>query len=320
MSKENLIHVAIIAKDKISLLKSEITAKGGRIVSWQELGARDEDALILESLGILYSGMCEDLVWAQDILYDVTVFEFESIKKAQRTLRLLKTPLVCWETHLHRRAELISQELPKLKKLELTSFDVIHREFGVWAMIHANMGFYARTSREKWPLGKYEFLETKLPPSRAYLKLWETFYRIGRWPEAMDSIVELGASPGGWTWVFIHQLKCFVHAIDRAPLRQDLMSASRLKFSKMDAFSFLPDSKQKMDWIFSDLICEPQRLLAFVKVWVAEGSVKTIVATIKFKGNTDVETMNQFVQIQGSKILHLYNNKHEVTWIYYRPC
>ncbi len=55
------------------------------------------------------------------------------------------------------------------------------------------------------------------PPSRAYLKLWEALVRFGRWPAPGDRCLDLGASPGGWTWV-LAKLGANVTAVDKAPL------------------------------------------------------------------------------------------------------
>jgi integrase len=38
-------------------------------------------------------------------------------------------------------------------------------------------------------------------PSRAYLKLWELFTLIGEHPRPGELCLDLGSSPGGWTWV-----------------------------------------------------------------------------------------------------------------------
>ena len=55
------------------------------------------------------------------------------------------------------------------------------------------------------------------PPNRAYRKLWEAFVVLGRFPERGDVAVDLGASPGGWSWL-LAELGCRVVAVDKAPL------------------------------------------------------------------------------------------------------
>jgi hypothetical protein len=45
----------------------------------------------------------------------------------------------------------------------------------------------------------------KCPPSRAYLKLWEVFSRLGVTPKKDDLCLDLGPSPRGWSWELIQQ-------------------------------------------------------------------------------------------------------------------
>ena len=92
-------------------------------------------------------------------------------------------------------------------------------------------------------LGEYEFEEDKRsPPSRAYLKLWELFTRLGYWPQAGDRVLDLGCSPGGWTWVLATQLGAMVVAVDRSPLARNLMEHRNVEFLKGDAFTLTPQA------------------------------------------------------------------------------
>jgi 23S rRNA (cytidine2498-2'-O)-methyltransferase len=69
------------------------------------------------------------------------------------------------------------------------------------------------------------------------------------------------------------------------------------------------------DWLFSDVICYPEKLLRLVQNWKKSGKVKNMVCTIKFQGETDRAALGAFLEISGSSAFHLYNNKHEVTWV-----
>jgi 23S rRNA (cytidine2498-2'-O)-methyltransferase len=70
-----------------------------------------------------------------------------------------------------------------------------------------------------------------------------------------------------------------------------------------------------VDWLFSDVVCYPKRLLALAKNWLTSGLARRFVCTIKFQGATDFEVMREFAAIPGSKLLHLHHNKHELTWV-----
>jgi 23S rRNA (cytidine2498-2'-O)-methyltransferase len=69
-----------------------------------------------------------------------------------------------------------------------------------------------------------------------------------------------------------------------------------------------------VDWLFSDVVCYPARLLALVERWLANGTCRNFVCTIKFQGPTDHETARRFAAIPGSQLRHLFHNKHELTW------
>lgn len=62
------------------------------------------------------------------------------------------------------------------------------------------------------------------------------------------------------------------------------------------------------------MICYPARLLALVRRWLAAGRARNFVCTLKFQGETDHATAAAFAAIPGSRLMHLTNNKHELTW------
>ena len=60
------------------------------------------------------------------------------------------------------------------------------------------------------------------PPNRAYLKLWEALTLAanmpdGRMPRPGELCLDLGSSPGGWSWV-LQKLGARVISVDKAPL------------------------------------------------------------------------------------------------------
>ncbi len=73
-----------------------------------------------------------------------------------------------------------------------------------------------------------------------------------------------------------------------------------------------------MDWLFSDIIAYPTRLLALARRWIASGRAARIVMTIKFQGETDHDTADAFAAIPGGHVLHLWHNKHELTFFWQR--
>jgi len=70
-----------------------------------------------------------------------------------------------------------------------------------------------------------------------------------------------------------------------------------------------------VDWLFSDVICYPQRLLGLIERWRAEGAAPNFVCTIKFQGSDEHEAARAFAAIPGARLLHLHHNKHELTFL-----
>ena len=52
------------------------------------------------------------------------------------------------------------------------------------------------------------------------------------------------------------------------------------------AFALDPRSEPPVDWLCSDIICYPQRLLGLVQRWLDAGTVRNVICTIKFQGAT----------------------------------
>ncbi len=186
---------------------------------------------------------------------------------------------------------------------------------GSWTLIDPGTVLAAPRCTSPFPNGEAAFVEDRAaPPSRAYLKLWELFTVIGVRPGPGELCLDLGASPGGWSWV-LHGLGARVISLDKAPLDPRVAALPGLVHRRESAFALDPQSLGKVDWLFSDVVCYPARLLALVEKWLAAGTCRRFVCTLKFQGSTDHETARRFAAIPGSRLLHLHHNKHELTWI-----
>ena len=91
---------------------------------------------------------------------------------------------------------------------------------GSWTLLDANTVLAAPRCSSPFPHGEVRFVEDRTgPPSRAYLKLWEAFTLLGRRPGSGDLCLDLGSSPGGWSWA-LQKLGARVISVDKAPLDQ----------------------------------------------------------------------------------------------------
>lgn len=195
-------------------------------------------------------------------------------------------------------------------------------KFFTWTVIEDTI-FYCTKPFQRFPFGWHEFKEDKSsPPNRAYLKLWEiflvqNFFQIDQAPK--QACIEVGCSPGGWTWVLAQQFKK-VYAIDKAPLGKQLNKFKNINYQSTDAFKLDFEKFKDVRWFFSDIICTPDRMDELVSAWLAKSNVTHFISTIKFKGETDFKFLKQFQseksRLGHSYITHLYHNKNEVTWLF----
>lgn len=254
-------------------------------------------------------------VWAQVFGAGAQTHSFASISEAAKTLKTQKSTWFPLSQKHHRRSELIQDRCFPLRPQKQLEFLKPPRfwNWGAWALLGENQLVMAPETDVLLPFGAADFLESQVPPSRAYLKLWELFTLYLAPPTPGTRVLELGGSPGGWTWVLAEQLKCPVLAVDRAPLAPAVAKHRLVRSLQGDAFKVGPDVSGPVDWLFSDLICYPEKLYDLVAEWRERG-VQNFVCSLKFQGSSDFKAMEKFLQIPGSRIVHLNANKHEVTW------
>jgi 23S rRNA (cytidine2498-2'-O)-methyltransferase len=259
---------------------------------------------------IIADGPEQPTYWAQNIWRDLQIISFTSIGDAAKKLRALHG---LWAHYPHeniRRAGLIQEKLPFFQPKPLAFPSPLPKApLGSWTLLDANTLVASAQCSSLLPHGECHFLETKEPPSRAYLKLWESLTRLGCMPKAGDTCLEIGASPGSWTWV-LSALGAKVIAVDRAPLERTFPN---VQFLKQDAFQLQPKDFPDVTWVFSDVICYPEKLLSWIHLWL-ESNVN-FVCTIKFQGNEGYTIVDEFKKIPGSQIVHLFHNKHELTFL-----
>ncbi len=219
----------------------------------------------------------------------------------------------------HRRSALIAARLPPVKAAPLRfPAAAPTAPLGAWTLLAPDRLLLSTTKTSPFPGGVARFHEDRIgPPSRAYLKLWEACARLGAWPEPGQTCLDLGASPGGWTWA-IASLGAAVTAVDRAPLDPRVAALPGVRFRRDSAFGLDPTREPAVDWLFSDVIAYPARLLALLRRWTQAGTAGRIVCTIKFQDPTDHDAADALAALPGARLLHLSHNKHELTFFWER--
>ena len=265
---------------------------------------------------VLAPGPPRDVAWIANRWHDPVRLTISSIGDAAKQLRALQRNWALYSVAHHRRAALIAEKLPKVSAKPLKFGDPAPAAaLGSWTLIDPATIIAAARCSSPFPNGEPRFVEDKTaPPSRAYLKLWELFTILGTRPQPGELCLDLGASPGGWSWV-LQQLAARVIAVDKAPLEPRIATLPNIEIRKMSAFALEPSQIGLVDWLFSDVVAYPKRLFTLVEKFLAAGTVRNFVCTIKFQGATDFETQARFAAIPGSRLFHLHNNKHELTWV-----
>jgi 23S rRNA (cytidine2498-2'-O)-methyltransferase len=254
--------------------------------------------------------------WAANIWQDCVELPVASIGTAAKALRDIQRNWAMYAPVHHRRAALIQERLPHVSARPVVfPAAAPTAPLGSWTLLAPDRMLAGAACSAPFPNGEVELVEDKVgPPSRAYLKLWEALVRLRRWPQPGERCLDLGACPGGWTWV-LARLGAHVIAVDKAPLDPGVAAMPLVEWRGESAFGLDPASVGPVDWLFSDVICYPARLLRLVERWRASGLVRNFVCTIKFQGETDHETASAFAAIPGARVLHLHQNKHELTFL-----
>ncbi|MCQ2598074.1 MAG: SAM-dependent methyltransferase [Treponema sp.] len=258
--------------------------------------------------------------FARTVMEDPFIVHFDSIGEAAGELKKIQRNWAPYQYTCFRRAQLIQEKLPYINlKDRKFPVKIPQSEIGLYTLIDEHTMICSAKTTSYIPAGKITWVEDhENPPSRAYLKIQESLTLFNLFygeelPHEGQKCFEAGACPGGWTWVLVG-LGAQVHAVDRAELAPELMSNPLVKFQAHDAFTLKPEDIGPVDWVFSDVICYPERLLEWIHKWIDSGMTKNIICTIKMQGDIDWKMIDeQFAVIPNSKIVHLNYNKHELT-------
>jgi 23S rRNA (cytidine2498-2'-O)-methyltransferase len=163
-------------------------------------------------------------------------------------------------------------------------------EHGFLSVARAPLPHLLRRLVSPFPRGELPVASDKSAPCRAFAKLVEAEQRLGRPLGPGETCVDLGACPGSWTYVAL-QRGTRVTAVDRSPLRPDLMRHPLLTFHRGDAFTFTPP--RPVDWLLCDVIAAPDRSIDLVLEWCRKRLCRHFVVTIKFKGTAEYPVLER---------------------------
>lgn len=276
-----------------------------------------DDIIEIHDQLILSSAPPVESFWALNIWHTPTVIAIDSINDGARKLKAIQRNWCLCSYQFHRRAKLIQEKLPHISAKPL-KFPCLppSSQLGSWTLIDQNQILASPQCSSPFQNGEILFEEDKEgPPSRAYLKLYEALTKIGKFPQPGEFCLDAGGSPGGWAWV-VQKLGARVLSVDRSQLDPKVLSLPNVEYRKGDAFALQPSDFDQVDWLLSDVICYPEKLFEWVSLWVDSGKCKNFICTIKFQGIPDYDFAKEFLRFEGSQVVHLFNNKHELTWMH----
>jgi 23S rRNA (cytidine2498-2'-O)-methyltransferase len=169
--------------------------------------------------------------------------------------------------------------------------------------------------------GQCRMADDDAAPSRSYLKVEESYAISGAEPAAGETVCDLGAAPGGWSYSAAKR-GARVVAVDNGPLKGGALDHPLIDHRRADAFGFRPGNGETFDWLFSDMLEDPHKVLRSIAgPWLEHGWCRRFVINLKF-GRVDPIALLQDLRAPDSpftthaanpRILHLYHDREEFT-------
>ncbi|RZA13824.1 MAG: 23S rRNA (cytidine(2498)-2'-O)-methyltransferase RlmM [Lysobacteraceae bacterium] len=215
---------------------------------------------------------------------------------------------------LRKAGSLTKEENPRLQRLHVCLL-----EGG-----HALLATSEPEDSSPWPLGIPRLRTHADAPSRSALKLEEALLVLLDADERKRLLREgmraadLGAAPGGWTWVLMRQ-GMRVQSVDNGPLRQNVLDSGLVEHLRADGFSWQP--QQPLDWMACDMVEQPRRVAERMATWVREGWCRHAIFNLKLpmkKRWQETQLCLDLFAQQAEKPLtirakQLYHDREEIT-------
>jgi 23S rRNA (cytidine2498-2'-O)-methyltransferase len=179
-----------------------------------------------------------------------------------------------------------------------------------------------------WPMGIPRLRMPHGAPSRSTLKLAEALLafvgeaKLGERMRPGMTAVDIGASPGGWTWQLVRR-GLGVTAVDNGPMDAALLETGQVRHRREDGFRFRP--AEPVDWMVCDMVESPSRVCELAARWVAEGWCRETVFNLKLPMKRRWEEVLRARGIVEAamagrpfrlRMKHLYHDREEVTaWL-----
>lgn len=178
----------------------------------------------------------------------------------------------------------------------------------------------------RWPMGIPRLRRAGPAPSRSAQKLAEAIIAFlgERGSELLrpgQRAVDLGAAPGGWTWVLASRgLK--VVAVDNGPLKGEVAHDPLVSHLRADGLKWRPP--RPVDWLVCDIVERPSRIAELVAGWIADGDAEAAIFNLKLPMKKRYDEVRRCEGLIAERLRaagvratlslrHLYHDREEVT-------
>jgi len=185
----------------------------------------------------------------------------------------------------------------------------------------AYVGVSSVANASRWPMGIARLRMPSGAPSRSTLKLAEAFMELvgERRFEPGSTAVDLGASPGGWSWQLV-QRGFMVTAVDNGPMDAALLDSGQVRHRREDGFHYRPP--EPVDWMVCDMVDSPSRIASLAGRWVSQGWCRETIFNLKLPMKKRWEEVERCRAILDEalggrgyflRMKQLYHDREEVT-------
>lgn len=175
-----------------------------------------------------------------------------------------------------------------------------------------------------WPGGIPRLRQPPNAPSRSAAKLDEAIHTLLTDEERKTLLrdglrgADLGAAPGGWTWVLV-RAGLRVTAVDNGPLKEPVAGHPQVEHLRADGFRWQP--ARPLDWMVCDMVEQPRRVAERMAEWFREGWCRNAIFNLKLpmKKRWDETVMcldlfrAQAGELKALRARQLYHDREEIT-------
>ena len=218
---------------------------------------------------------------------------------------------------VERLKDTLKKRISRISKLAITSNPQCDKTVNGLFIVECKDLKKIYVSRKVIYFGQRRMKDDHSAPSRSYLKIEEAFSIFNHSPGNCESVVDLGAAPGGWTWAALKR-GATVYAIDNGPLKNGPLNHPNVHHFRQDAYAWQPDTP--VDWLFCDMVDQPTKVFELIYKWFSNRWCRFAIVNFKYGYSDPVKIIDLLYSRKGllpfsKKMIcrHLYHDRDEIT-------